>query len=384
VVTLADDLKVGELAAGKKRVLCIVLDSVGCGNAPDAAEFGDAGADTLGHLYARIPGLRLPALESLGLAEILGLAGRGVPRRGATWGRLTARAPGKDTTSGHWELMGCAVPAFETFVEFPAALVDELARRGGVGFLGNRAASGTEILKQLGAEHLRTGRPILYTSADSVMQIAAHEELFGLDRLLALCGAARELLDELGIRIGRVIARPFLGDTAENFRRTANRHDFSMRPPESLLDRLQQRGVATVGVGKIADIFAGAGVGRSFPTVSNADGMARIREIWKNPPHGKQFVFANLVDFDSLYGHRRDPWGYADCLREFDAALERFLPEIQQDDALLITADHGNDPYFPGTDHTREQVPVLGLNLPVPLEDGDFSSVAKLIVPCLG
>lgn len=365
-------------------MLCIVLDSVGCGNAPDAAEFGDEGANTLGHLFAHVAGLRLPALESLGLAEVLGLAGRGAPRRGATWGRVTARAPGKDTTSGHWELMGCEVPAFETFVEFPAALVDELARRGGVGFLGNRPASGTEILKELGAEQLRTGRPILYTSADSVMQIAAHEELFGLDRLLALCGMARELLDERGIQLGRVIARPFLGDAAGNFHRTADRHDFSLRPPESLLDRLQQRGVATVGVGKIADIFAGAGIGRSFPTVSNADGIAKIREIWKNPPQGRQFVFANLVDFDSLYGHRRNPSGYAECLRQFDAALERFLPEIQQDDALLITADHGNDPYFPGTDHTREQVPVLGLNLPFPEMDGDFSSVAKAILACLG
>jgi phosphopentomutase len=376
-------VEAGGRPGARKRVLCLVLDSVGCGNAPDAAAFGDEGADTLGHLFARVSGLRLPALESLGLAEVLGLPRRGRLRTGATWARLTARAPGKDTTSGHWELMGCEVPAFETFVEFPAGLVDELERRGGVGFLGNRPASGTEILKELGAEHLRTGRPILYTSADSVMQIAAHEERFGLERLLALCGAARELLDERGIRIGRVIARPFLGETAEDFHRTSNRHDFSMSPPESVLDRLQQGGVATVGIGKIADIFAGAGIGRSLPTVSNADGMAKITEVWKNPPDGRQFVFANLVEFDSLYGHRRDPAGYAGCLREFDAALERFLPEIQQDDALLITADHGNDPYFGGTDHTREQAPLLGLNLPAPLQDGDFSRVANVIMSCL-
>jgi phosphopentomutase len=363
-----------------KRVLCIVLDSVGCGNAPDAAEYGDAGADTLGHLFARIPEFSLPNLARLGLYQVLGLPGDAPVHPAASWARLTEKSAGKDTTTGHWELMGCGLDeAFATFTAFPAELVAELERRGGVEFIGNIASSGTEILVQLGEEHLRTGKPILYTSADSVLQIAAHEETFGLERLWELCKTARTLLDERGIRIGRVIARPFLGDSPENFKRTGHRHDYSLMPGETVLNRLQAAGVTTLGVGKISDIFAGSGITESHPTKSNAEGMETIDRLWQTPRGESHFIFANLVDFDSLYGHRRDPQGYAQCLREFDHWLGGFIGRILPDDLVILTADHGNDPYQPGTDHTREQVPVLTLGMGRPLQDGTFSDVARWI-----
>jgi phosphopentomutase len=363
-----------------KRVLCIVLDSVGCGHAPDAAEYGDAGADTLGHLFARIPEFSLPNLARLGLYKVLGLPGDLPVHRAASWARLTEKSAGKDTTTGHWELMGCGLDKpFATFTAFPPELVGELERRGGVEFIGNIASSGTEILVQLGEEHLRTGRPILYTSADSVLQIAAHEETFGLERLWDLCKSARTLLDERGIRIGRVIARPFLGDSPENFKRTGNRHDYSLIPGETVLNRLQAAGVTTIGVGKISDIFANSGITESHPTKSNAEGMETIDRLWQEPHEESQFIFANLVDFDSLYGHRRDPEGYAQCLREFDHWLGGFIDRILPDDLVILTADHGNDPYHPGTDHTREQVPVLTLGMDRPLEDGSFSDVSRWV-----
>jgi phosphopentomutase len=360
------------------RVLCLVLDSVGCGNAPDAANYGDAGADTLGHLFARIPGLALPSLAQLGLYQVLGLPDGGMPHPAATWARLTEVSAGKDTTTGHWELMGCALDEpFADFETFPADFLTELETRSGVTFLGNYAASGTDILTQLGSEHLLTGQPILYTSADSVLQIAAHEEIFGLERLWALCKTARTLLDERGIRVGRVIARPFLGRSPADFKRTGNRHDYSMMPGETVLNRLQAAGVTTIGVGKISDIFAHSGITESYPTSSNAHGMAEIDRLWETPREAPHLIFANLVDFDSLYGHRRDPAGYAQCLREFDQWLGTFLPKVQPSDLLLITADHGNDPYHAGTDHTREQVPILCLGRVV--SDGPFSQVADWI-----
>ncbi len=363
-----------------KRALVIVLDSVGCGRAPDAAGYGDAGADTLGHLFERVPDFELPHLASLGLYQILGLEKPAVPRDGAAWARLTARSAGKDTTTGHWELMGLTPDEpFAIFESFPEDLVNELARRCGVGFLGNIASSGTEIIRQFGAQHLRTDMPILYTSADSVMQIAAHEERFGLERLWAVCKTARKLLDQQGIRIGRVIARPFTGSTPENFIRTANRHDYSLTPGETALNRLQGSGVRTIGVGKISDIFAGSGISESHPTKSNAEGMAAIDRLWAEGREEDHFIFANLVDFDMLYGHRRDPAGYAACLREFDAWLGNFLPKVNPGDLLMITADHGNDPWHPGTDHTREQVPLIALGLESPLENGVFSDVARLL-----
>ena len=359
--------------------MCVVLDSVGCGGAWDAEGYGDGGADTLGHLYERVAGFSLPNLESLGLGEVLGFSGEGAVRAGASWGRLTERSAGKDTTTGHWELMGCGLEeAFATFEEFPEDFVRELERRAGVGFLGNCAASGTEILERLGEEHVRTGRPILYTSADSVLQLAAHEEVFGLERLWALCRTARELLDERGIRVGRVIARPFLGTGAGDFKRTGNRHDYSLMPGETVLNRLQAVGVKTVGVGKIWDIFAGSGVEVSHPTKSNAEGMEVMDRLCGVRPEGAEFVLVNLVDFDSLYGHRRDPAGYARCLMEFDGWLGGFLERWDVRDALWITADHGNDPYHAGTDHTREQVPLLGYGAAV-AGDGDFAELARRV-----
>lgn len=363
-----------------KRALVIVLDSVGCGHAPDASDYGDEGADTLGHLFERIPDLELPNLASLGLYQVLDLKKPAILRDGAAWARLTAKSAGKDTTTGHWELMGRVLDEpFATFESFPDELVAELERRGGVRFLGNIASSGTEILVSLGGEHLRTGNPILYTSADSVLQIAAHEETFGLERLWELCKTARNLLDERGIRIGRVIARPFLGNHSADFKRTGNRHDYSLTPDETALNRLQATGVETIGVGKISDIFAGSGISESHPTKSNAEGMATIDLLWSGARDRPHFIFANLVDFDSLYGHRRDPSGYADCLREFDAWLGTFLPKLRPDDLVLITADHGNDPYHPGTDHTREQVPLLCPGLGASLKNGDFSGVGGIV-----
>jgi len=360
-------------------MICIVLDSVGCGGAPDAADYGDAGADTLGHLHALIPDLQLPNLTSLGLGEILGLHRDTPTLHGARWARLTETSSGKDTTTGHWELMGC-VPdePFATYEAFPADFVTELAQRAGCGFIGNRASSGTTILDESGEEHLRSGSPILYTSADSVLQIAAHEEHFGLQRLWDVCQIARALLDEKNMRVGRVIARPFIGSVG-NFRRTGNRHDYSMMPGETVLNRLVSAGVQTIGVGKISDIFAGAGITESHPTRSNLDGMQTIDRLWSENSGHPHFILANLVDFDTLYGHRRNPQGYADCLREFDAWLGSFLPKISATDRFIITADHGNDPYHHGTDHTREQVPLLTLRFPDDLKARNFSDVARLV-----
>lgn len=361
-----------------KRVIGIVLDSVGCGHAPDAEAYGDVGADTLGHLFAGIPGLSLPVLGALGLDALLGRHGvRSMA--GAAWCRLTATSAGKDTTTGHWELLGLRVDeAFATYDGFPSAFVDELATLAGVGFLGNKPASGTEILAELGSEHMATGKPILYTSADSVLQIAAHEGSFGLQRLWDLCQTARDLLDAREMNVARVIARPFIGDEKSGFTRTGNRHDYSVKPGETALDRLQHRGVRTIGVGKISDIFAGSGIDESHVTGSNAEGMRVLDRLIGELPGQPTFILANLVDFDARYGHRRDPEGYAGCLREFDRWLGGFISKLHGEDLLLITADHGNDPYHPGTDHTREQVPLLALG-EVELEDGPFSKFADVV-----
>jgi len=369
------------------RALCIILDSVGCGHAPDAVTFGDAGADTLGHLYERLPGFELPTMASLGLHEILrsldpSSRARSVPTHpNSGCCHLTERSAGKDTTTGHWELMGAVIDEpFATFDKFPEELVQELECRGQCHFIGNEAASGTEIINRLGGEHCASGRPILYTSADSVLQIAAHENpaVFGLDRLLDLCRTTRELLDERGIRIGRVIARPFVGGTPETFKRTPNRHDYSLQPPPTVLNRLSDAGVRTIGVGKISDIFADSGIDESHPTQSNADGMATIEKLWDENDGSPQLIFANLVDFDMLYGHRRDPEGYASALKEFDQWLAGFLPKLGAD-FLMITADHGNDPYHAGTDHTRERVPLLTVNAPETPTTCTFHEVADLL-----
>jgi phosphopentomutase len=334
------------------RALVIVLDSVGCGNAPDAADYGDAGADTLGHLLDAFPGFCLPALWSLGLGHILG---RGPASTHALHGRMREVSRGKDSTTGHWELAGAVVEEpFAVYETFLREILEPLEAAAGTGFLGNRAASGTAIIAELGDEHVRTGKPILYTSADSVLQIAAHEEVWPPERLYALCRAAREVAD--AHRIGRVIARPFLGASG-SYTRTAGRHDFSMRPPRTVLNAIAEAGLPVVSIGKVSDLFAGSGITASHPTASNTEGMTAIEKVWEGTEDG--LVFANLVDFDTLYGHRRAPEGYRDALLAFDEWLGGFLPRVRPEDLLIITADHGNDPTFRGTDHTREEVPLM-------------------------
>lgn len=362
-----------------KRALVIVLDSVGIGHAPDAAKYGDEGANTLGHILERSRGLRLTNLTRLGLNEIVDLPKSqdrqwsrrepgdmdGQPGRvtsgdashqsyRASYGKMQERSFGKDTTTGHWEIAGVITEQpFATFEEFPDALVSAIQRDAKTKFMGNYACSGTTILEELGAEHVRTGHPILYTSADSVLQIAAHEEIVPLETLYEICRVARKHAD--AFRIGRVIARPFVG--TENFTRTANRHDFSLKPPRTILNAIVDLALPVIGVGKISDIFAGEGITGSHPTKSNADGMKKISALWSQKRDG--LIFANLVDFDMLFGHRRDVAGYANALREFDDWLGGFLGKIDNDDLVIITADHGNDPTFRGTDHTREQVPLF-------------------------
>ena len=336
------------------RALLLVLDSVGVGNAPDAARYGDEGANTLGHILERSPDLKLPNLNTLGLPEIVPGARNGdrLPYR-ASYGRMQERSAGKDTTTGHWELAGAVLQEpFAVFEKFPDELVRAIEREASVRFIGNYARSGTAILEELGAEHIRTGHPILYTSADSVLQIAAHEEVIPLRRLYEVCEVAREHANKF--RIGRVIARPFDG-SAGSFRRTARRHDYSMKPPRTVLDLLREQDWPVIGIGKIHDIFAGQGISESHPTTSNRDGMERIDALWNDDARG--LIFVNLVDFDMVFGHRRDISGYAGALAEFDAWLGGFINRVSLDDLVIITADHGNDPTFHGSDHTREQVP---------------------------
>jgi phosphopentomutase len=342
-----------------ERVFLIVLDSVGVGALPDAAGYGDEGANTLGHVARARGGLTLPHLQALGLGNIVpvdGVAATPAPR--ACWGRMAERSRGKDTIAGHWELMGIVLEqAFTLFLQgFPPDFIAAFKERtGSRGVLGNIAASGTEIIDALGAEHGRTGFPIVYTSADSVLQIATHEEVVPLEELYAMCRAARGLCDER--RIGRVIARPFAGGEG-HYARTGNRRDFPMLPPRpTVLDLLQAAGLETAAIGKIENIFAGRGIGRSRPSHANAEGMALVEEELATLRRG--LAFANLVDFDMLYGHRNDAGGYAAALEEFDAGLGRLLARLTPGDLLLVTADHGCDPTFPGSDHTREYVPLL-------------------------
>jgi phosphopentomutase len=335
------------------RALVIVLDSVGVGAAPDAAKYGDAGADTLGHILKACPEMRLPTFWSLGLGKILNPSSHEPAR--ASYGRMRERSKGKDSTTGHWELAGIVLEdPFSVFEHFPAELVTKIERDSGARFIGNLAGSGTEIIHRLGDRHLCTGHPILYTSADSVLQIAAHEAVMGVERLYEICRVARKHADSY--RIGRVIARPFIGAPGQ-FVRTPRRHDFSMIPPTTVLDKMVETGFSVKAIGKINDLFAGRGITESYPTDSNADGMQVIERIWRETTGG--LVFANLVDFDTNYGHRRDPAGYADALMQFDHWLETFLPNCDQDDLFIITADHGNDPTFKGSDHTREEVPLI-------------------------
>jgi phosphopentomutase len=342
------------------RALVIVLDSVGIGHAPDAAKYGDEGANTLGHIFARCRDTWLPTLCALGLPKILDekyswtRKSFELPHL-ASYGKMQERSAGKDTTTGHWEIAGVIVDVpFSVFLRFPYELIDAIEREAGIKFIGNYAVSGTTVLEELGSEHVRTGHPILYTSADSVMQIAAHEEVVSLERLYEICRIARRHADRF--RIGRIIARPFI-ETDGKFSRTANRHDFSIKPPATILNTIAEAGFATIGVGKISDIFAGQGITESHPASSNREGMGCIDRIWPKTRRG--LIFCNLVDFDMLYGHRRDVTGYAMALSEFDEWLGKLVDKINPEDLLIITADHGNDPTFRGTDHTREQVPLF-------------------------
>jgi phosphopentomutase len=344
---------------GIKRVILIVLDSVGCGDAPDAGDYGDEGANTLANTAQAVGGLRLPNLGQLGLGNLTAIEGV-APEGTATgaYGRLTESSAGKDTTTGHWELMGLPLSKpFPTYPEgFPADLMAEFECRIGRGTLGNYPASGTVIIQDLGEEHVRSGKPIVYTSADSVFQVAAHEEIIPVDELYHICEVARELLSGEHA-VGRVIARPFVGEPG-NFTRTERRKDFSLVPPQdTLLDVLKAAGQEVMGVGKIEDIFAHRGLTQSNHTPNNEEGVDAILDFMSR--EGRGLIFANLVDFDMLYGHRNNPRGYADALEEFDVRLPEIQSALRDADVLIITADHGNDPTTAGTDHTRERVPIL-------------------------
>ncbi|MBP83930.1 MAG: phosphopentomutase [Verrucomicrobiales bacterium] len=343
-----------------KQALLIVLDSVGIGYAPDAASFGDHEANTVRHIRETVAEFRIPHLDTAGLraSECLS-AGEPLPTDDTSFsfGALTEISAGKDTTAGHWEIAGSPVlEPFQTYDRFPRPLVSEMESRAGVNFIGNYAQSGTLILEELGERHCRTKNPILYTSADSVIQIAAHEDIIPLESLYEICHACRRIADRE--RIGRVIARPFIGEPG-NFSRTPNRRDFSMLPPETVLNRLSDNGIQTTGVGKISEIFAGSGISRSYPTKNNAEGCRIIDKLLAEPSASSQLIFANLVDFDTLFGHRRDPSGYAAALRVFDEWLGTLLPKLDDEILVILTADHGNDPTWPGNDHTRERVPLL-------------------------
>lgn len=353
----------GQGSARFERIIWIVLDSVGIGELPDAADYGDVGRDTLGHI-ARSRPLRVPNLVRLGIANIKPLDHLTPPAKPAgCFGKGATRSPGKDTTTGHWEMAGIWLEqAFPVYPHgFPPALIAEFEREIGRRTLGNKPASGTEILKELGAEHVRTGFPIVYTSGDSVFQIAAHEDVIPVRELYRMCEIARKLLDGPN-RVGRVIARPFAG-TPGNFKRTERRHDYAVEPPRPMmLDVLADPKVPVFGVGKIHDIYNGRGVDDYATTKNNTDGMNKLTEALAKRPKG--LIFANLVDFDMLYGHRKDVEGFARSLEEFDELLGPFLDALAPTDLLLITADHGcdPDPVNPTTDHSREYVPILAFS----------------------
>lgn len=343
-----------------KRVFWIVLDGVGVGELPDAAQFHDQGANSIGHLRA----MKLPHLEAMGLGHLTKIQGlsssNATPH--AAFAKATEISAGKDTTTGHWEMVG--IQTLKAFKTFPNGFDDDIISKWVTacklpGVLGNKAASGTDIIDELGPEHMKSGKPILYTSADSVWQVAAHEEAFGLDRLMDSCKVARKLCDEIGI--GRVIARPFVGDPSKGipFKRTYHRKDLSVLPPsDTYLDQLVARQIPVIGVGKISNIFAGRGVTSNIDTEGNEDGMRRLIEV-ANREKGRGLYYCNLIDFDMLYGHRRNAEGYAHCLEDFDQALGGLLSNLDDQDLLIINSDHGNDPTYRGTDHTREYIPVI-------------------------
>ncbi len=343
-----------------ERITLIVLDSVGIGELPDAPAFGDAGSHTLGHIAERVSGFDLPELRKLGLAHIAPIGSweaEGIPE--AAYGKMAEVSVGKDTMTGHWELAGLRITVpFRTFPDgFPPELIQAFEARTGRKVIGNKPASGTEILDELGREQMETGAWIVYTSADSVFQLAAHEEVIPLDELYRACEIARDLTLEEPYAVGRVIARPYTGEPGA-FKRTPNRHDYAVSPPaRTVLSELSDVGLDVLSVGKINDIFSGEGITASYPTKSNEDGIARTIELMGTAFRG--LLFTNLVDFDSLYGHRRDPEGYAGALEAFDRAVPELKRRTGDNGLLILTADHGNDPIHAGTDHTREYVPLL-------------------------
>ncbi len=344
------------------RIFVIVADSLGVGAMEDSADFGDIGVNTLGHISEAVETLHIPNLKRLGLANITPLKQTGsVKIRRGYYGKLREQSKGKDTMTGHWEMMGLEVTKpFRTFTEtgFPRELIEELERRTGRTVIGNKSASGTEILEELAEEEIATGHMIVYTSADSVLQICGSEETFGLDELYRCCEIARELTMKEEWRVGRVIARPYVGRKRGEFKRTSNRHDYALKPfGRTALNALKDGGLDVISVGKIKDIFDGEGITEAHKSKSSVHGMEQTIEIAGKDFHGLCFV--NLVDFDALWGHRRDPEGYAREIEKFDVNLGKLLELLRDDDLLIITADHGNDPTYIGTDHTREKVPFL-------------------------
>ncbi len=373
----------------KKRVFLIVLDSFGIGEEPDAAAFGDEGSNTLAAI-AKSPKFAVPKLRELGLFNIDGVdcvPPVDVPL--AAYARLQEASKGKDTTIGHWEIAGMESPrALPTYPDgFPREVIEEFEKRTGRRVICNKPYSGTEVIRDYGEEHLQTGALIVYTSADSVFQIAANEAVVPVEELYRYCEIAREMLrGKHGV--GRVIARPFVGSSVQDFKRTANRHDFSLEPPaDTMLDKLQGQGLATIGVGKIYDIFAGKGIAETTRTTCNRQGMEVTMELAKRDFEGLAFV--NLVDFDMVYGHRNDVDGYANAAAEFDVQLRELLPLLRDDDLLLITADHGCDPATPSTDHSREYVPLLayGAKVKAGVDLGtrmSFACIAQTVCEYLG
>ena len=343
-----------------KRVFLVVMDSVGIGEAPDAEKFNDVGSDTLGHIAEKMNGLHMPNMASLGLSNIRELQGiKKAKKPLAFYSKMEESSVGKDTMTGHWEMMGLHIDKpFKVFADgFPAELISELESQFGRKIIGNKPASGTEILVELGEQHMKTGDLIVYTSADSVLQIAAHEDVIPLEDLYKYCEIARKLTLDDPYMIGRIIARPFVGEPGD-FKRTPNRHDYALKPfGRTVMNELQDANYDVISIGKISDIFDGEGITKALRTVSNMDGMDKLVDTLNMDFTGLSFL--NLVDFDAVYGHRRDPLGYGKALEEFDARLPEVFELLKEDDLLIITADHGNDPTFAGTDHTREYVPLI-------------------------
>lgn len=345
-----------------KRIFTIVIDSLGVGAMPDAAEYGDAGTDTLGHISESVDSFVIPNLQKLGMANLHPLKQvEAVEKPLAHYGKLREASTGKDTMTGHWEMMGLHITKpFKTFTDtgFPPELIAELEERTGHKVIGNKAASGTAILDELAEEEIATGHMIVYTSADSVLQICGNEETFGLDELYRCCEIAREITMKDEWKVGRIIARPYVGKKKGEFKRTSNRHDYALKPyGRTAMNALKDKGYDVISVGKIADIFDGEGITEANKSKSSVHGMEQTIEIAQKDFTGLCFV--NLVDFDALWGHRRNPEGYAQELEKFDVKLGELLPLLREDDLLIITADHGNDPTHTGTDHTREKVPFI-------------------------